>query len=200
MIKVIDFKLLFRIVAIVTTLISIVTYEIIRKIWMPDLPLFRVVFFSTWGAMIVIFLITTDCTGRFLWRLLKKTSPSLFPDINGTWEGEIITETELKIPAKAVIRQSLLRTQVDIHTPTSKSLTLETTPANESGQPKLYYAYRSIPKDPKRNIYTGFTVFDVIHKDGGIELSGSYFTDRKTIGRILLKQTGTDIAADVSYY
>ncbi|WP_288391001.1 hypothetical protein [uncultured Acinetobacter sp.] len=45
-----------------------------------------------------------------------------------------------------MIKQTLLATQINIHTETSKSLTLETTPTVESGEPKLYYIYRSLPK------------------------------------------------------
>ena len=93
---------------------------------------------------------------------------------------------------------------VILHTETSKSVTLETTPSLESGQYKLYYVYRSIPRDPTRHSYTGPTIFDIRSKELGstsiLELSGSYFTDRETIGRVRLEQESGDVHKDVSFY
>lgn len=106
--------------------------------------------------------------------------------------------------AKAVIRQTLLQTQIDLHTATAKSITLETTPAEESGQLKLYYSYRSTPKNIKWSPYTGSTIFDVRaateEPKRPIELSGYYFTDRKTTGRVRLQQLNKENNADVSFY
>jgi len=108
------------------------------------------------------------------------------------------------IEVKAVIRQSLLFTQIDLHGETMKSVTLETTPSMESGQKKLYYVYRANPKNPAWPSYCGSTIFDVRQtrvEDGDrLELSGKYFTDRKTVGRIVLRQLGTDNNLDVAYY
>jgi hypothetical protein len=169
-----------------------------------DLPIVKVVSITPWVALFVIFAITTNFTARRIWQLLKRVNSSLFPDLNGTWEGEIVTESDLIIPVRALIRQTLLETQINIHTETSKSLTLETTPAIESGQPKLYYIYRSFPKNPNWSTYTGSTIFDVRTDNGQspgvLELSGYYFTDRKTNGRIRLQQVSNDIEQDVSFY
>ena len=205
MFRVINFTLLLRYVAIITTVISICAYEIIQRYWVHELPFIRVVSITPWVSLFVILAITTNGIARHIWKGLKRIDPSLFPDLNGMWEGEIVTEKGLKIPARALIRQTLLQTQLDIHTETSKSLTLETTPAIESGQCKLYYLYRSIPKNPNWSSYTGSTIFDVrITKNQSssfiLELSGYYFTDRKTNGRIRLQQISNDVAVDVSYY
>ncbi|WP_228272636.1 hypothetical protein [Acinetobacter soli] len=61
---------------------------------------------------------------------------------------EITTETGIQTPICVLIRQNLLETQINIHTKNSKSLTLETTPTIECGEPKLYYMYCSLPKEP----------------------------------------------------
>lgn len=69
---------------------------------------------------------------------------------------------------------------------------------------KLYYVYRSTPKNPSWPSYNGSTLFDIrlIKTDQGeyAELSGNYYTDRKSVGRIAIKQIGADFNIDVSYY
>jgi hypothetical protein len=152
----------------------------------------------------VVLVITTNTTSRIIWRILKTFNPSLYPDLNGAWEGEITLESGVKIPARAVIRQNLIEAQIDLHTETSKSTTLETTPVIDAGQFKLYYTYRSTPSNVDWSSYTGSTILDVRNSvkkaDGKLELSGYYYTDRKTNGRISLQQTSPETDIDVSYY
>lgn len=103
-----------------------------------------------------------------------------------------------------MIKQTFLETQINIHTETSKSLTLETTPTIVGGEPKLYYIYRSLPKDPNWSSYTGSTIFDIRKVDSNgaceLELSGCYYTDRKTTGRIRFRQVGSCVEKDISFY
>jgi hypothetical protein len=204
MFRIISFKILLRYVAVATTLLSLVAYEIAQRFLQNQLPIVRIVSIAPWIAFIIILLITTNKVARQIWKGVKKLDRTLYPDLNGTWEGEITTENNLKIAVRAVVRQNLLQTQMDIHTATSKSITLETTPSVDGGQCKLYYLYRSIPKDPNWSAYTGSTIFDIrstmLQGAKKIELSGYYFTDRKTTGRIRLQQTSRDDAADVSFY
>ncbi|EIS3737926.1 TPA: hypothetical protein PKO72_001160 [Aeromonas hydrophila] len=204
MFRIIDFKSLLRYVAIATTIVSIGGYELVQSYWLNDLKVVKVLSIAPWVAFLVTIAITTSLTARPIWKLLKKFNPSLYPDLNGTWEGEIKTESGLEIPVHVLIKQTLLETQINIHTETSKSLTLETTPTIESGEPKLYYIYRSLPKDPTWSSYTGSTIFDIrtVESSGTrtLELSGYYYTDRKTTGRIRFKQVGKCIDQDVSFY
>jgi hypothetical protein len=141
---------------------------------------------------------------RSIWWVLSKFKKSLYPDLNGIWEGEILFESGGKIAAKAVIRQALLTTQIDLHTETSKSFSLETTPTIEGEQFKLYYTYQTKPKNPNWSIYTGSTIFDIRAPSKVLsrpmELSGYYFTSRKTNGRISLRLKKSKIDTDVSYY
>jgi hypothetical protein len=204
MFRIIDFKSLLRYVAVATTIVSIGGYELLQSYWINDLKVVKVLSIAPWVAFLVTIVLTTSITARPIWKLLKKLNPALYPDLNGTWEGEITTESGLEIPVQVLIKQTLLETQINIHTKTSKSLTLETTPAIESGEPKLYYIYRSLPKDPAWNSYTGSTIFDIrtLESDGTrtLELSGYYYTDRKTTGRIRFKQVGKCVEKDVSFY
>jgi hypothetical protein len=204
MFRIISFVALLRYVAVATTLISLCAYELLQRFWFHDLPVIRVLSIAPWVALVVILTLTTNAVARIIWKTLRRVNQSLFPDINGTWEGEIVTEANLLIPARARIRQDIVQTLVDLHTETSKSLTLETTPSVDGGQCKLYYLYRSIPKNPNWSSYIGSTIFDVREVTVGgaacLELSGSYFTDRKTVGRIRLQQVTSETSRDVSYY
>lgn len=204
MFRIINFTSVLRYVAIFTTLISIAAYDFLRTYLINDLPILRVITIAPWVSLAIIWLITTSSSSRLIWKTVKRVNNNLFPDLNGTWSGEITTSEGLEIPARAVIRQSFLQMQIDIHTETSKSITLESTPAVEGGQPKIYYLYRSIPKNPEWADYKGSTVFDVRRateqSEKVWELSGAYFTSRKTVGRIRFRQESTDTSPDVSFY
>lgn len=128
MFRIIDFKSLLRYVAVITTIISIGAYELVQSYWLNDFKIVKILSIAPWIALTLIVILTTSITARPLWKLLKIVKPSLYPDLNGTWEGEITTEKNLKIPVRVLIKQTLLETQIIIHTETSKSLTLETTP------------------------------------------------------------------------
>lgn len=204
MFRIVNFTSLIRYTALITTAISIFCYELVRSYWDKDVSLIKVVSIAPWVSVGIVFVICTNFTARHIWKAIRRIDKSLYPDLNGTWEGEITTETNIIIPARAVIRQTLIQTWVSIHTETSKSLTLEVTPATEGGQSQLYYTYRSIPKRPEWHTYIGTTIFDVrVVDDNGatiLELSGHYYTDRKSKGRIRLRQVSADSNVDVSFY
>lgn len=204
MFKVISFSRLIKYVAILTTFISLGVYECAREYWKDDLAIVKILSIAPWVVLLIILSITTEFVSRKIWKISRWFNKSLFPDINGMWKGEIVTESGDKIPARARITQTLLYTRIDLHSDTSRSITLETTPAFEGGQYMLYYLYRAIPQDLTRPPYTGSTVFYVRVKDTWnekyIELSGHYFTDRKTIGRIRLRQESDSTKDDGSFY
>lgn len=202
--RIVKFDLLLKYIALATVVISMGIYALVQTYWLPDISLFKVITISSIVSTILILLLLTSFISRKIWAVLAWFDKSMFPDLNGTWEGEITLEDGKKISAKAVIRQSLLATQIDMHGETTKSITLETTPTIEQGQKKLYYVYRSTPKTPGWPSYNGSTLFDIRTIDSGkgkmYELSGHYYTDRKTIGRVRLTQISKDSNNDVSFY
>ena len=204
MFRVINFTFLLRYVAIVTTGLSILAYMGAEKFLKSELPLVRLLSVAPWVVLLVLLVLTTNATSRFIWKVLKSFNSSLYPDLNGSWEGEITLENGIRIPARAIIRQNLIEAQIDLHTKTSKSATLETTPVIDAGQCKLYYTYRSTPSNVDWSSYIGSTILDVRNSaqkaDDPLELSGFYYTDRKTNGRINLRQISTDTDTDVSFY
>lgn len=204
MFRIINFISILRYLAIGTAVISIIAFQLLQSFSSRTLPLTTVGGIASWIALFFIFSLTTGWIVRPLWSSARFFNGALFPDLNGTWEGEITTADNKIIHARAVIRQTLLLVQIDIHTETSKSLTLETTPATESGQHKIYYLYRSIPKRPDWAEYKGSTIFDIRSVTEGteqkLELSGTYFTSRQTVGRTRLRQVSPDTTRDVSFY
>lgn len=202
MFRIINFSSLIKFIVGLTVFFSIAVYALVLYFW-PTTSLFKLFAISSAVAALLIFLIASNLTARRIWSVMRVFDDSLFPDINGAWEGEITFEGG-QLPARAVIRQTLSHTQIDLHTPTSKSITLESTPVSESGQPRLYYVHRVTPLNPDWHIYTGSTLFDVryVQEKGRkvLELSGHYYTDRKTNGRIRLRHIGDDCSQDVSYY
>lgn len=204
MFRIIRFDLLLKYIALTTVVISMGIYALVQTYWLPEISLFKVITISSIVSTLLILLLLTSFISRKIWAVIAYFDKSMFPDLNGTWEGEITLEGGKEISAKAVIRQSLLATQIDMHGETTKSITLETTPTIEQGQKKLYYVYRSTPKTPGWPAYNGSTLFDVRTIGSGkgkkYELSGHYYTDRKTIGRIRLTQVCKNSNNDVSFY
>lgn len=203
MLRIIDFKQLLRYFAVVTTGASIALYSLLEKYFPQEMPLMRILTIATWVSLLLIFTLTLNYSGRLVWRLLRKFNKNLYPDLNGTWEGSIEPEKGIKIPTKARIIQELFQTQIEMHMETSQSTTLEATPSLESGQFRLYYVYRSAPKNPEWHTYIGSTVFSVrnaIADTHPLELSGHYYTDRKTRGRVVLSKISEKTNVEISFY
>ena len=204
MFRIVRFDLLLKYIAVSTVVISLGIYALVQTYWLPDYSLFKVITISSIVSTVLILLTLTSSVSRKIWAILAWFDKTIFPDLNGTWEGKITLESGDDISARAVIRQSLLTTQIDMHGETAKSITLETTPTTEQGQKKLYYVYRSTPKTPGWPSYNGSTLFDIrtVQTEQGlkIELSGHYYTERKSIGRIYLTQISNDSSNDVSFY
>jgi hypothetical protein len=204
MFRVVKFDLLLKYTVLATVGISILLYSLFQNWWFPNWPLPKVSTISSTVSAVLMFILLTPYFSRKIWALIGVFNKALFPDLNGTWQGKITLENEDEIGVRCVIRQSLLAMQIDMHGETMKSITLETTPTVEQGQNKLYYVYRCSPKDPARPSYNGSTLFDIrVLEDNNkktLELSGHYYTDRKTIGRIKLRQVCSDSNKDVSYY
>lgn len=218
MFRVLNFSNVLRFVALLTMGISILIFMVYKNYFDENVKINTLYSYSSFISLAIIFIITAKKTGRILWKCYEFIDPSVYPDLNGTWCGYVSFETlddngdkkNIKIKAKAIIKQTLLQTQVDIHTETSKSITIETTPTVDGGQYKLYYIYRAISKFVDRPSFVGVTFFDIrkikVSKNSKgkyiymLELSGRYFTDRKSVGNIVLRQKSKDIVNDVSFY
>jgi hypothetical protein len=205
MFRVIDFVKLTRLIAVGTTVLTLLLYAIVEHYLPQVITTIRPFALASTIALILTFMLTSKWISRRIWRIARFFNGSLYPDLNGTWEGEIIFDDDKgTIKARAVIRQFLLNTEIDMHTESAKSSTLEATPVVSGGQFKLYYTYSAKPKRTGYGSYTGSTIFDIrLVDDGGdkkLELSGFYYTDRATRGRTWLRQVTLDTNSDVSFY
>ena len=205
MFKVIDFVKLTRLVAVGTTLLTLLLYAVVERYLPQVVSSMRPFALASTIALVFTFMLTSKWISRRIWKIARFFNGSLYPDLNGVWEGEIIfDDNKGKLKARAIIRQFLLSTEVDMHTESAKSSTLEATPVVNGGQFKLYYTYSARPKKVEYGSYTGSTIFDIRRiEDNGqekLELSGYYYTDRATRGRTWLRQVSCEADNDVSFY
>lgn len=200
MFRIVRFDLLLKFVVFFSILTAVATYVIVEKITGTSISVFKLTTISTVASTVVMLILLSPFMSRKIWCIARFFKKDLYPDLNGVWVGQITTEEQKSFEARAIIRQALLVTEIDMHGETVKSVTLETTPTIEINKKKLYYVYRSTPKNPSWGDYVGSTIFDVIEDGSALILSGKYYTDRKSIGRISIRRVSTDINADVSYY
>ncbi|MBD8256524.1 hypothetical protein IFT96_14215 [Pseudomonas fluorescens] len=200
MFRIIRFDLLLKVVVLISILIAVVMYSVAQSITGVDISIFKLTTISTVSSALVMFILLSPFISRKVWYAARIFKRDLYPDLNGVWVGQVTTEEQKIFEVRAIIRQALLATEIDLHGETVKSVTLETTPARELNKHRLYYVYRSTPKNPSWGDYVGSTIFDVVEDGSTVVLSGKYYTDRKSVGRISLKRVSTNINSDVSYY
>ena len=123
-----------------------------------------------------------------------------FPNLNGTWKGEIKStwvnsdtgERPEPIPVILTIKQSFTSISCVMRTAemTSHSFSSDFVIKNEEQILKLVYTYDSNPKETikDRSVrHLGTISFDILTHNKKIELDGEYWTARKTTGTIELK-------------
>ena len=204
MLQLIKFDLLVKGLAITAIVISTLIYYLIQFFFLPDYPFYKVVPIASVVTALVVIIVLSPFCYRPGWRLLRGMGASKFQDLNGAWVGTIHPSNGTPLRVRAVIRQSLLRTEIDLHGESVKSITLTASVIMEAGQYKLYYVYRAEPRHPTWPPYSGTTKFDLritsTESRNPLALSGQYYTDRDTMGTIQLSQISTDTLTDVSFY
>ncbi|WP_458379275.1 Cap15 family cyclic dinucleotide receptor domain-containing protein [Pseudomonas chlororaphis] len=200
MFRIVRFDLLLKFVVLISIFIAVAAYIIVQKLTGANISISKLTAISTIASTVVMFILLSPFMSRKIWFVARVFKKDLYPDLNGVWVGQVTTEEQKSFEVRAIIKQALLVTEIDMHGETVKSVTLETTPTIELNKKKLYYVYRSTPKNPSWGDYVGSTIFDVIEDGSALVLSGKYYTDRKSVGRISIKRVSTDINADVSYY
>lgn len=132
-----------------------------------------------------------------------------FPDLNGTWTGNIHSdwvnqETKEKVPPIPVmltINQNFSHISCLMHTSEMKSYSIAegftVTPEKQikqlsyiyTSKPRVSVSQRSLPHD-------GSIIFDIIESPKR-KLIGKYWTDRKTTGEIILEFYKQDILEEL---
>ncbi|MGF1849525.1 hypothetical protein [Vibrio lentus] len=200
MFRIIHFNLLLKGVLFLSFGLSIVVFDYIKSSYDLDWSNYKLLTIASVTSFVFVFLLTTSFVSRPIWALCRLVNKNLYPDLNGEWVGSIVTADGLELDVRAIIRQTLLRTELDMYGKTVKSMTLECTPTIENQQKRLYYVYRSTPKNPEWAPYDGSTLLDVIDDQTGLNLSGTYYTSRLKNGRIYLAKVSNNTRKNVAYY
>lgn len=204
MLQLIKFDFFVKGLVVTTIAISTLIYYVIQSFFLPNYPFYQVVSISSLVTVALLIIILSPACYRLGWRLLRAIGASKFQDLNGAWIGTIHPSNGNPLQVRAVIRQSLLRTEIDLHGESVKSITLAASAIMEAGQYKLYYVYRAEPRHPAWPPYSGTTTFNLRNistkSNSILALSGQYYTDRDTIGTIQLSQTSADPLTDVAFY
>ena len=175
---------------------SLVFYFIYRIQGSPDLNLKTIL--QILSIVVSIDLVFYWLFARFLWKIpIFKNWLIPFPNLNGTWKGEIHTtwidpetgERPGPIPAILTIKQSFLNISCVMRTAemTSRSITSDFVLDKENQLERLIYTYDSNPiqtvkeRNPQ---HCGTTAFEIVREKKKIKLAGGYWTDRKTTGTI----------------
>lgn len=154
-------------------------------------------FFGLIPEVITLDLIAITIFVKWLWRWKWFRGWLVpFPDLNGTWLGEIrsewIDQEKSKkippIPAMLTVRQTFFYTSCVMQTKEMRSDSYgEEFQIDEERQIKQFiYSYVSRPKislQERSNIHHGTVLFEVIGSPK-MKLKGRYWTDRKTIGEM----------------
>lgn len=204
MLQLLELREILKWVAIFTAGFSTGIYYYLQQTIFPDWSLFKIVTLAPIVASLLIAAALSDVVFKRIWRLLRRWNKLLYPDLTGCWEGRIVPTSGESLVVRANIRHSPVGIQIDFHGETFKSITLVATPTVDQGQHYLYYVYHSESKDPKRPPYDGTAILRVRTK-GELEqsihlLSGPYYTTRKTVGNIELRQVSSDPDQDMSFY
>jgi hypothetical protein len=167
---------------------------------------------------LISLVVTIICTGvvaiaSAVWRRLWKRFPligrKLFPDLTGTWEGEL--ESTWKNPATGHgvapspvtiwIRQGLFSTSIKLRTaePTSYSTRCLLEADQEAGRFRFWYSYDNNPRAQYRHRsarHEGVAWLELDIDTDPERLVGCYYTDRKTSGDIDVRRVRTPVEGE----
>lgn len=162
--------------------------------------------FWKWASLavtIVVLVLGTllQACWRPIWRRFPEFGRRLFPDLNGVWEGQLVStwknpetgESPPPIPTTVTINQTLFTTSISLQTGESRSYStrclLERMP--EAGVARVWYSYDNQPNAEVSHRSARHEGVAWLEMDLAIpnKLSGQYFTHRKTSGDISVTRT-----------
>lgn len=144
---------------------------------------------------------------RPLWRKFPWLARKTFPDLNGTWEGTLVStwrnpttgEPIPPIPTTIWIRQTPLSMSVRLRTGESTSHSmhciLEADP--EAGRFRVWYSYDNRPRAElatRSGQHQGFAWLENDVDTAPNQLTGQYYTSRGTTGDMTLRRVSQKLA------
>ena len=172
-------------------------------------PLYQAISFVASAITLVCIPLAEKCW-RHLWAKIPTLNTLIFPDLNGTWSGELIStwknpdtgEMPPPIPVTFWIKQGLFSVSVRMRTGESQSYSTRCiVEADRRAQVfRLWYGYDNRPNAEvmhrsARHEGAAWLEVDTVTKP--YKLIGQYFTQRKTNGDIRLSQISKDIITTV---
>lgn len=146
---------------------------------------------------------------RHIWRRFPILGRKLFPDLTGTWRGELISTWENPVTGQGIgpiavtiwIRQGLFSTSIKLRTAESTSYStrclLEAD--QEAGRFRFWYSYDNTPRAEHRYRsarHEGVAWLELDIDTDPERLIGCYFTDRKTSGDIDVRRIGNTLEGE----
>lgn len=163
----------------------------------PELKLISLI-----GAVISSVLVwIASATWRRLWKRFPIIGRKLFPDLTGTWTGQLISTWKdpttgsaiPPIPVTVWIRQGIFSTSIKLRTgeSTSYSTRCLLEADQEAGRFRFWYSYDNNPRAEYRHRsarHEGVAWLELDLDTDPERLIGCYYTDRKTSGDIDLRR------------
>ena len=197
MIRILSIGRIVTLIAVVYAILVIVCSTIISQFGDGAWDAWGIIKFALSGAAVLegMLMVWMYFGWRWLWRCVPALNRWVYPDIGGEWNITINWQGEGRqdvVEAKAIIRQDFLRMSMEVISDKSDSETLIAEPrkVQESGTPFLYYVYLVTPRlvdEEAGSPYFGaarLRFFD----DKGEELSGNYWTSKRTSGHFRLSR------------
>jgi hypothetical protein len=171
-------------------------------------PLWKCISLAAWSISIVLAGIART-VWRQVWRCFPLIARKTFPDLSGTWQGELVStwknpDTGQRIPPIQItmwIRQGLFSTSIKLRTDESTSYStrclLEAD--REAGRYRVWYSYDNTPRAayrPWSARHEGIGWLEIDIDADPERLTGCYYTDRKTSGDINVRRIGTGIGGE----
>lgn len=138
-----------------------------------------------------------NSTWRWLWRRFPLIQRKTFPDLNGVWQGTLIStwidpqtgQPKSPIPTTIMVRQSLLSISVSLRTgeSTSYSTRVLLEAFRETERFRIWYSYNNDPQAQFQHRSSPHEGVAFLELDAGNDmnrLTGRYYTMRKTTGDI----------------
>lgn len=168
-------------------------------------PLHRCISFAA-SVLIPILVFAAERLWRWIWTVFPALNGLVFPDLNGTWEGHLISTwinpdtgaTPPPIQSKFWIRMGLFSVSVRMKTGESGSYSTRCfLEADRNAKTyRIWYSYENRPSAAvthRSARHEGVAWLEVDNPRNLMALNGQYFTHRKTNGDISVTRTSTDI-------
>jgi len=150
----------------------------------------------------------TSLTWRYVWQKLPAIARKTFPDLNGTWEGTLIStwidpatnKSPPPTPVTIWIRQTLFSVSIKLRTGESSSHStrclLEA--EHEAGRFRVWYSYDNKPKAEvahRSARHEGVAWLGMDIDTDPTRLAGQYYTSRRTTGDIDVRRVSRNVRA-----